>query len=578
MRARNNLFHSFSKGRVFTLKKSVESTVKVEIEGHGTQTVRRGMSLLELKEHMGIEGNPLVPIVGALYNNRIMGLEYELSRDCSVQFVTTGSEEGASIYRKSLSILLQASFLDVFRGSERLKIEHSLNKGYFYSYIDSEPITHEQTSLIENRMREIVVLDIPIEKQEYEKEEALDIFEKICAWDRYYLLKYSDRTRTIVYRLGECINLAQGPVVPSTGYLKLFQLTLYPPGLILYFPTIENPDALPVSIDQKKLFQIYSEQREWSKILDVDSAGKLNRLIIRGNIDDLIWVSEGLHEKKIAQIADTISKNVLSKRIIMLAGPSSSGKTTFAKRLTIQLLANGINPEVISLDNYYMDREKMPRDETGHINYESLYALDIELVQEQLRLLLSGSKIDVPYYDFKTGISTRSARIVRLQKNQIVIFEGIHAMNETLTNSIPRDEKLKIYISALTQLNIDYINRIPTSMVRLIRRIVRDFKYRAYSARQTIAHWSQVRKGEEQNIFPFQEEADIMFNSSLVYEMSVLKGYVEPLLKEIEETDEIYTKAKRLLHFSANFVYISPEFVPLTSILREFIGGSGFQY
>ena len=552
--------------------------INVEIKGCRTLSVKRGIRLLELKKLIYFEENPLVPIVGALYNNRIMGLEYQLGRDCSVEFITTDSEEGASIYRKSLSMLLQAAFIQEFGSNARLKIEHSLNRGYFYSYVDTNPLTKKQTSLLEKQMKEMVAVDIPFEKHEYEKEEALDIFEEIGAWDRYYLLKYSDRTRSIVYRLGGCINLAQGPVVPSTGHLQLFSLTHYPPGLILSFPITEKPDELPVSINQKKLFQIYSEQREWSTILDVDSAGKLNRLIIQGKTDDLIWVSEGLHEKKISQIADTITKNVRNRRIVMLAGPTSSGKTTFAKRLTIQLLANGISPEVISLDNYYMDRERMPRDETGNINFESLYALDVDLIHHHLKLLLSGQPIEVPGYDFKTGISTKSARRVKLDKNQIVIFEGIHAMNESLTSSIPRNEKLKIYISALTQLNIDYINRIPTSLVRLIRRIVRDFKYRAYSARQTIAHWPQVRTGEEQNIFPFQEEADIMFNSSLVYEMSVLKGYVEPLLKDIEDTDEVYTKARRLLHFTSNFLYISPECVPLTSILREFIGGSGFQY
>jgi uridine kinase len=552
--------------------------INVIVEGCGEIKVQKGTSLLELKEKVCTREDPLAPVVGALYNNRIIGLEYTLTRECTVRFITSGSEEGASIYRKSLSILLHTAFIDVVGDTARLKIEHSLNKGYFYSYVNGESILRETVTLIEKRMRELVNKNIPFEKCECETEDALDVFEEIHAWDRYYLLKYSDRTRTILYELGNCINLAQGPVVPSTGYLKLFSLIHYPPGLILIFPQVENSRELPTLIEQKKLFQIYSEQREWSKILDVDSAGKLNRLIIEGKIDDLIWVSEGLHEKKISQIADTIKKNIREKRIIMLAGPSSSGKTTFAKRLTIQLLANGINPEVISMDNYYLPREKMPKDETGDIDYESLYALDIELINRHLKLLLKGEKIEIPYYDFKTGIVNREARSVQLKNNQIVIFEGIHGMNENLSSIIERGEKLKIYISVLTQLNIDYINRIPTSTVRLIRRIVRDFKYRSYAAKQTIAQWPQVRKGEERNIFPYQEEADIMFNSSLVYEMSVLKGYVEPLLKDIEDTEEVYIQAKRLLHFTSNFLFITPDCVPFTSILREFIGGSGFQY
>ncbi len=552
--------------------------ISVDVVGHRRVEVKEGINLLKLKQKIGIDEDPDVPIVGALYNNRIMGLEFILKRDCKVKFITLESEEGMSIYRKSLSVLLFAAFIDVVRKKATLKIEHSLNKGYFYSYLDNAPIAKETVKKIENRMRELVKLDIPFEKNEYEVEDALEIFKKIDAWDRYYLLKYSDKTKTIIYKLKKCINLAQGPLVPSTGYLKLFSLRYYPPGLILTFPEMDNPKRLPSPIEQKKLFQIYSEQREWSKILDVDSAGKLNRLIIKGKIDDLIWVTEGLHEKKIAHIADLITKNINEKRIILLAGPSSSGKTTFAKRLTIQLLANGINPEIISLDNYYLPRDRMPRDESGEIDYESLNVLDLELINRHLKNILEGKKIRVPRYDYKTGKRNPYTRELRIKKNQIIIIEGIHGMNENLTSLISRDEKFKIYISALTQLNIDVINRIPTATVRLIRRIVRDNQFRGYSAKQTIVQWPMVRRGEERHIFPFQEEADVMFNSSLVYEMSVLKGYVEPLLKDIKEEEEVYTSAKRLLHFISNFSYITPEHVPLTSILREFIGGSGFMY
>ncbi len=554
------------------------STITIELEGCEKTQAIRGITLLDLKKKLHIKEEPLTPVVGALFNSRIMGLEYKILRNCKLKFISTESEEGANIYRKSLSILLHSAFINVVKNRATLKIEHSLNKGYFYSYKNKEPLTRAIVEKIENHMRELVSRDLPFKKSECEVEDALEILEKIGAWDRYYLLKYSDFPKTTLYTLGDCINLAQGPLVPSTGYLKLFSIIYYPPGLILTFPQTVKPGELPSAIEQKKLFQIYSEQREWSKILDADSAGKLNRLIIKGKINDLIWVSEGLHEKKISQIADIITKNLKKKRIILLSGPSSSGKTTFAKRLTIQLLANGINPKVISFDNYFLSREDMPRDENGAINFESINALDLELINRHLKLLLKGEKIKVPIYNFKTGERKPGAREVRLKKNQIVLFEGIHGMNERLTSLINKDEKYKIYISALTQLNIDYINRIPASTIRLIRRIVRDHQFRAYSATQTIIQWPQVRSGEEKNIFPYQEEADIMFNSSLVYEMSVLKGYVEPLLKEIEDTEEAYTQAKQLLHFISNFVYITPEHVPLTSILREFIGGSGFQY
>lgn len=554
------------------------STITIELEGCEKTQAIRGITLLDLKKKLRIKEEPLTPVVGALFNSRIMGLEYKILRNCKLKFISTESEEGANIYRKSLSILLHSAFINVVKNRATLKIEHSLNKGYFYSYKNKEPLTRAIVEKIENHMRELVSRDLPFKKSECEVEDALEILEKIGAWDRYYLLKYSNFPKTTLYTLGDCINLAQGPLVPSTGYLKLFSIIYYPPGLILTFPQTVKPGELPSAIEQKKLFQIYSEQREWSKILDVDSAGKLNRLIIKGKINDLIWVSEGLHEKKISQIADIITKNLKKKRIILLAGPSSSGKTTFAKRLTIQLLANGINPKVISFDNYFLSREDMPRDENGAINFESINALDLELINRHLKLLLKGEKIKVPIYNFKTGERKPGAREVRLKKNQIILFEGIHGMNERLTSLINKDEKYKIYISALTQLNIDYINRIPASTIRLIRRIVRDHQFRAYSAKQTIMQWPQVRSGEEINIFPYQEEADIMFNSSLVYEMSVLKGYVEPLLKEIEDTEEAYTQAKQLLHFISNFVYITPEHVPPTSILREFIGGSGFQY
>jgi uridine kinase len=553
--------------------------ILIDVAGYGKVEIPHGTRLLELKNKLGIAEKQLVPVVGALYNSRIMGLEYTLKRSCRVRFLTTESDEGLSIYSQSLSVLLHTASLDILGGGARLKIEHSLNKGYFYSYINGDKLTFETVNKIEHQMKKLVDENIPFEKQEYEVEDALDILQRIGAWDRYYLLKYSDKLKVIIYRLKECIYLAQGPVVPRTGYLKLFALRHYPPGLILSFPLTSDPERLPDAIEQKTLFQIYSEQKEWSKILDVDSAGKLNRLIIKGKVNNLIWVTEGLHEKKIAQIADIITKNVAKRRIILLAGPTSSGKTTFAKRLTVQLLANGINPQILSLDNYYFPRAQMPKDDKGNPDYESLYALDVELINRHLKLLLDGKEIAVPRYDFKSGMRVEVGHPLKLTKNQVVIIEGIHALNEKLTPYIAREEKFKIYVSVLTQLNIDVISRVPTSMVRLIRRIVRDNQFRGYSARETIRWWPLVRRGEDLHIFPFGEEADIMFNSSLVYEMSVLRGYAEPLLKDIDEEDEeVYTEAKRLWHFLSNFLYITPEKVPLTSILREFIGQSGFHY
>jgi uridine kinase len=552
--------------------------ITVDIYRHGRVEVAEKTTLLELKRLVKVPEKPLVPVVGALYNNRLMGLEYLLTRNCTVRFLTTRHEEGLNIYSKSLSILLHAAFIDCGPKNALLKVEHSLNKGFFFSYIDGTPLAEETVRRLNKRMREIVEEDLPFEKCEYEVEDALDLLEEIGAWDRYYLLKYSDRSKTTIYRLGECVNLAQGPVVPSAGYLKIFGLRYYPPGLVLLFPETTDPTKLPEAAEQKKLFQIYSEQREWSRILDVDSAGKLNRLIIKRKIDNLVWVTEGLHEKKIAQIADIITKNSSKRRIILLAGPTSSGKTTFAKRLTVQLLANGIAPEVISLDNYYLPRERMPKTKAGTIDLESLHSLDIDLINTHLNTLIDGNAVTIPKYEFKTGSRQQEGRRVKLMENQVVIIEGIHALNEKLTPYIDREQKYKIYVSVLTQLNIDVINRVPTSTVRLLRRIVRDSQFRGYSARETIGLWPEVRRAEDRNIFPFGEEADVMFNSSLVYEMSVLKGYAQPLLKDIDEDDKLYTVAKRLLHFLDNFLYITSEKVPRTSILREFIGESGFSY
>jgi uridine kinase len=552
--------------------------VVVNVATHGKVTVEAGTTLGELKDMVNAEKDVRTPVVGALCNNRVLGLEYGILRASTVKFLTVDSDEGADIYRRSLSVLLHAAFIQIATPGATLKIEHSLGSGFYYSYLNADELSEEVVSHIEKRMHELVVQDLAFEKMEVEVEEALDIFHEIGAWDRYYLLRYSGRPKAILYRIGELFNLAQGPLVPRTSYLMQFSLLYHPPGLILNFPHHDDRGEKGRLRPQRKLFQIYSEQREWSELLNVESAGKLNLLIIKKKINDLVWLSEGLHEKKIANIADIIARNAPARRVVFLAGPSSSGKTTFAKRLTIQLLANGISPVVISLDNYYLPRKEMPRRDDGNTDYDSLHALDLELIRSHLNDLLDGKRVDIPAYDFKTGFREPSGAQLKLGKDQIVIIEGIHGMNPTLTDVVSKDEPFKIYISALTQLNLDVINRIPTATVRLIRRIVRDSYFRYRSARETIGKWPLVRQGEEKNIFPYQEEADVMFNSSLVYEMSVLKGYVEPLLLDIAEDDPAYTQAKLLLHFTSNFLFITPENVPLTSILREFIGGSGFHY
>ena len=553
-------------------------SIAVHVAGHGRISVSQGTTLGKLKEQIWSDENDRSAVVGALYNNRVIGLEYRILRNCTICFLTIDTAEGADIYRRSLSVLLHAAFIQIAQPGSTLKIEHSLGNGFYYSYFNSDELNEAMVKNIEEKMHELVTQALPFEKQEVEVEEALDLFHEIGAWDRYYLLRYSGRPKAILYKIGELYNLAQGPLVPSTAYLKHYSLLYYPPGLILNFPQTGAREKRPRYKVQEKLFQIYSEQREWSDLLNVDSVGKLILFIIKKQINNLIWLSEGLHEKKIANIADIIAKNAPGRRIIFLAGPSSSGKTTFAKRLTIQLLANGISPLVVSLDNYYLPRNDMPKRSDGKTDFDSLHALDLDLIRNHMSNLLDGRTINIPTYDFKTGLRETGDVQLKLGRDQVIIIEGIHGMNPTLTEEVSKDEPFKIYISALTQLNLDVINRIPTATVRLIRRIVRDCYFRYWSARETIGKWPLVRQGEEKNIFPYQEEADVMFNSSLVYEMSVLKGYIEPLLLDIDEDDPAYTQARLLLHFTSNFLFITPENVPLTSILREFIGGSGFHY
>ncbi|MFW6181643.1 MAG: hypothetical protein ACOC8N_07835, partial [Spirochaetota bacterium] len=486
-----------------------------EAGGAKTACVPPGTSLLELFRKLG---GGEKGAVGALFNGRIMGLEYGVNRPCRVRFLDTGTEEGADIYRRSLSVLLLAACRDLFGTDFTLKIEHSLSRGYFFRPLGSRPLTADMADRLQRRMEELAARDLPFAKQEVEVEHALDLFSSREEWDRYHLLKYVGGSRVVLYRLLDSYTLGQGPLVPSTGYLGLFSLVHHPPGLVLLFPRRNTPGSLPPFTEQKKLFQIYSEQRDWSRLLDVDSAGKLNRAIVKGGINNLIWLSEGLHEKKIAFIADAVTRRTPDSRVVFLAGPSSSGKTTFAKRLTIQLMANGISPVVLSLDSYYLPRARMPRDEGGNTDFDSLHALDLELIRAQVRDLLAGKRIEVPGYDFKTGLREPETTPLRLGKNQVIIIEGIHCMNPELTGMVGRDGHLKIYVSALTQLNLDVVNRVPTSSVRLIRRIVRDHQFREFTAGQTLAKWPLVRRGEDRNIFPYQEQADLMFNSALVYE------------------------------------------------------------
>jgi uridine kinase len=366
-------------------------------------------------------------------------------------------------------------------------------------------------------------------------------------------------------------------MVPSTGYLKNFKLQHYSPGIVIQFPTHECNGEIPKFESHPKLFKIFREAEKWGEILQIDYVAALNDIIVSKKEGEFIRIAEALHEKKIAEIADRIAETINKRQLILIAGPSSSGKTTFAQRLMIQLRVNGLNPVSISLDDYFVDRENTPRDEAGQYDFESLHAIDIELFNKDLNELLLGEEVEIPTFNFHTGSREYKGRRLKIKQGQPVILEGIHALNDQLTITIPREKKVKIYISALTQLNIDEHNRIPTTDTRLIRRIVRDYKYRSNNAERTLFLWNSVRRGEERNIFPYQEEADIMFNSALVYELSVLKKYAESLLRQVDNTSSYYSEAKRLLKFLNYFVALENEVeIPRTSILREFIGNSSF--
>ena len=427
-------------------------------------------------------------------------------------------------------------------------------------------------------MKEITIKNSPFIGKILSKEEAFKIFEAMDKKDKTALIKFRQKDSMRVYFCDDYPDYFFGRLPPSTGVVDKFEIKLYPPGLILRYPNHYSPDELAPYEPQPQHARIYKEYRKWGEILEVCDLATLNTIIMNGKIRDLILVAEALHEKKIAAIADEVAKNMARIKIILIAGPSSSGKTTFAQRLIVQLRVNGMKPIAISLDDYYLDNDKTPVDEHGKRDFDHVNAIDLELFNNQLQKLLEGEKVIIPRFDFAKGRRSEHQKEIQLNRRNILIVEGTHGLNPILSESIHPDNKYKIYVSPLTQLNMDNHNRIPTTENRIIRRIVRDSQFRNYSALQTIQNWPMVRRGEERFIFPFQEEADIIFNSALIYELSALKDFVEPLLKEIPQNLPEYAEAKRLLSFTSNFLSIKTEGIPANSILREFIGNTCFTH
>lgn len=548
--------------------------ITVAVDGGKSLTLPLGTTPMEI---VGIV-RPVTahPIVAARYNNKIIELKSPLKVDGRLEFVTLDTADGMSVYRRSLTFIMIRAAREIF-SRPKMYVRHSLSEGYYCEMDLGRPLDLEDLQKLEGRMREIVNADEPFVRREVTVREALDIFEKDGQMDKVRVLKYRTEPTVNFYSLGKFTDYFYGCLAPSTGYIKYFALRYYPPGFILQFPLHEDPSRIPEFKEQKKMAEVFREFVKWGQILGIASVGDIDDIIQRGEANETVRVAEALHEKKIAQMADMIQSKVTTPRLVLVSGPSGSGKTTFSKRLAIQMQVNGMKNMTLSLDNYFLDREETPKDETGEYDFEAPEAIDIELLNTQLLQLLAGQEVPVPRFSFREG-KRAGYRKIRLDPGEILILEGIHALNPILTPSIPSIMKFQVYVSALSQLNVDNHNRVPTTDVRKLRRIVRDNLFRGYGAIDTLNTWQSVRRGEDLYIFPYQEEADVMFNSSLVYELSVLKVFAERLLAEITDQVVEYAEARRLLRFLSYFLTIKADMVPRNSILREFIGGSAFKY
>mgnify|MGYP000846750762 CR=1 FL=1 len=532
-------------------------------------TFPEGITLEEVKDKLK-SSSPYI-ITSALVNNEEKDLVYKLYEDCTVQFLDLSNSEGLRVYVNSLSFLLLIASRRVFPG-EPLHILHSLDRGLFCVMKNIYPIKKQKLKELEEAMKEIVEEDLPFKGKIMGVEDAVKLFKTQGSVDKVNLLEYYKDKRVPVYRCDGISDTFYGHLVPSTGYLKQFELTYCPPGFILRYPDIFSPDKLPEYANQRKLARIFYEYQKWVSLLGVDTLSSLNDFIRKGEISEIIRISEALQEKKIARMADMITQYRDQLKIILIAGPSASGKTTFSKRLATQLRVNGLKPIPISVDDYFIDVDRIPFDENGERNFEAIEVVDLELLNDHLISLLYGEEIELPSFDFAAGKSIKSGRKIKISDEHLLIMEGIHCLNDRLTEAVPQSNKYKIYVSALCQLNLDDHNRVSTTDTRKLRRIVRDHRFRGRAPQGTLNMWRSVRKGEEKYIYPFQEDADIMFNTALIYELSVIKTYAEPILMKITKEDPFYTESQRLLKFLDLFLPVKPDDVPPNSILREFIG------
>ena len=517
------------------------------------------------------------PIVAVRLNNEIVSLSYPIPVNGEVEPVTLNSGDGTILYKRTLCFLLAIAAKKLFP-KRMLVIGHSLGAGYYYYFDGYDGIEPEDLDRLSKQIRKIVQQDHQIEHIAISFSDAVKYFTENNQPDTALFLKYQSKSKFLMYRCGDYMDLAHGPLLSRTGLLKTFDLCNYPPGFLLRFPLKGGDQTIPPLQKNPVLFSIYQEYKSWGKILNMNCLGHLNQLIMQGNVKEFVQVAEALHDKKIASIADSICEKRDTLKLVLIAGPSSSGKTTFSKKLAIQLRVWGRNPVAISLDNYFLPKHQTPLDADGKQDFERLEAIDISLLGSDLSRLLDGESVEIPNYDFITGKRREKGTILQLPARSVLILEGIHGLNDKLTPGIEREQKFKIYVSALTQLNLDDHNRISTTDNRLIRRMVRDSQFRGHSALDTLRMWPSVGRGEDRYIFPFQNSADVAFNSALDYELSVLKSYAEPLLRTVKPDVREYSEATRLLSFLESFLPIKPTLVPPLSILREFIGDSEFTY
>lgn len=545
---------------------------------NSTREFPEGSSLLDIYNGFNL-AMPYGP-VSAKVNNKVESLDFRVYYNKDIEFLDITSSSGMRTYVRSLFFILVKAVEELYpQGS--ISLEHPISKGYFCKLHIDRTIGLDDVQRIKQKMQEIIAADIPYTRTESHTEEVVRLFEKRGMMDKARLLDTYGQLYSYYYQLGDTVDCYYSSLVPSTGYIRLFDIVKYYDGLLLRIPSRENPTKLEEVVKQEKMLEVFQEYHRWDQILGISTVGDLNVACNHGHATDLINVSEALQEKKIAQIADEIThRNQDGKRVklVLISGPSSSGKTTFSKRLSIQLMTNGLKPYPISLDDYFVNRNDTPLDENGKHDFESLYAVDLPFFEEQLTTLLNGGEVELPRYNFTTGKREMSEKKLRIDEHMILIIEGIHALNPALTPHIPNENKYKVYVSALTTILLDNHNYIPTTDNRLLRRIIRDYKYRNYSAEETIARWPSVRAGEEKWIFPYQENADAMFNSALLFELAVLKDYVEPVLRKVPNRCPEYSEAHRLLRFLNYFVSVQDKELPPTSLLREFLGGSSFQY